>query len=181
MAAGGTTRRALTLLVTRSVALVAVLVMAGCAAIPTQGPIRDGDVVVPEPGPVFQVADDPLPDGSPEEIVNGFLNAGAAGLSDEFVVARKYLTSAANAEWDPTARVLVYPLNGGGPVIDARDDGSVVVSVPVEGSLDAAGIYTEAPPEAHEELGLQLERDSAGQWRIASLGDVVLLSASSFA
>ncbi|HQY34394.1 LpqB family beta-propeller domain-containing protein [Actinotalea sp.] len=155
--------------------------LAGCVAIPTSGPINTGDVVLTDPGPAIDLANDPPPDGTPEEIVNGFLSAGAAGVSDEFVVARKFLDPATAARWDPTARVLVYPLQGGGPEIEVREDGTAVVSVPVEGSLDGDGVYTEAPTGAQEELSLELRRNADGQWRISALDDVVLMSASSFA
>ncbi|HWS58510.1 MAG TPA: LpqB family beta-propeller domain-containing protein [Actinotalea sp.] len=167
----------------RGPALLAALlvVLAGCVAIPTSGPINTGDVVLSEPGAAFALANDPPPDGSPEDIVNGFLSAGAAGVSDEFVVARKYLTPGAATEWDPTGRVLVYPLQGGGPDIVMRDDGTAIVSVPVTGSVDRSGVYTEAPSGAQEELVLELRRGQDGQWRISTLDDVVLISASSFA
>lgn len=159
-----------------SVAAAAVL-LAGCAAIPTSGPIGTGDVVISEPGQPIPLANDPPQDGSPEDIVLGFLGAAAAGLSDEFVVARKYL--APTTAWDPTARVLVYPVRGG-PEITTRDDGTAVVRVPVEGSLDRDGVWTEAPADAHEELAMELVQDVAGQWRITALDDVVLMSASDF-
>lgn len=154
--------------------------LAGCVAIPTDGPIGTGDVVLDDPAPALPLANDPPIDGSPEEIVNGFLAAGAAGLRDEFVVARMYLDPLTASAWDPTARVLVYPLQGGGPQIEVRDDGSALVTVPIEGSLDAAGVYTEAPADAQEELVLELAQDADDQWRITSLEDGVLIGASSF-
>ena len=160
-----------------ALAVAAVVLLAGCAAIPTSGPIGTGDVVISEPGQPIPLANDPPQDGSPEDIVLGFLGAAAAGLSDEFVVARRYL--APTTAWDPTARVLVYPVRGG-PEITVRDDGTAVVRVPVEGSLDRAGVWTEAPADAHEELAMELVQDLTGQWRITALDDVVLMSASDF-
>jgi len=155
--------------------------LVGCVAIPISGPVNTGDVVLTDPGPAIDLANDPPPDGTPEEIVNGFLSAMAAGVSDEFVVARKFLDPATAAGWDPTARVLVYPLQGGGPEIEVRPDDTAVVSVPVAGSLGGDGVYTEAPSGAREELSLDLARNNDGQWRITNLEDVVLMSASSFA
>jgi hypothetical protein len=160
-----------------ALAAAAALLLAGCAAIPTSGPIGTGDVVISEPGQPIPLANDPPQDGSPEDIVLGFLGAAAAGLSDEFVVARKYLSP--TTAWDPTARVLVYPVRGG-PEISLRDDGTAVVRVPVEGSLDRDGVWTEAPADAHEELAMELVQDVSGQWRITALDDVVLMSASDF-
>lgn len=165
---------------TTLVAAVAVAVLAGCGGLPTSGPVRAGDVTVEDPGVPIALAADPVVDGSPETIVAGFLSAGAAGLSDDFQVARKYLTSPASVRWQPRARVLVHPSQG--PEIDVRDDGTgtVVVTVSVSGELDASGVYTEAAPGAREEYVLTLVQDMNDQWRIASLYDGVLMSARAF-
>ncbi len=161
-------------------AVLGLLVVTGCATIPTDGPVRTGDVVLSNPGFAVPLADDPPQDGTQQQIVSGFLLAGAAGLSDEFTVARKFLTASAATAWDPVARVLVYPLLGGGPEITIGSDGTAVVDVPVQGSLDRTGVYIEAPPGAHEQLQLTLTQTSDEQWRISGLDDVVLISASDF-
>ena len=74
--------------------VVAVLLSAGCVGIPTSGPIQDGNTVVEEPGLGVALANDPEVDAGPQQILTGFLSAGAGGLADEFVVARKFLTPA---------------------------------------------------------------------------------------
>lgn len=168
------TSRAVSLL---TAALAGVL-LAGCGGLPTSGPVRAGDVAVEDPGVPIALAADPVVDGSPEAIVAGFLSAGAAGLSDDFQVARKYLTSPASVRWQPRARVLVHPSQG--PEIDVRDDGRAVVTVSVLGELSASGVYTEAAPGAREEYLLTLVQDMNDQWRIASLYDGVLMSARAF-
>ena len=162
------------------IVLLALAVVGGCATIPTSGPVRTGDVALSNPGFAVPLANDPPQDGTQQQIVSGFLLAGAAGLSDEFTVARKFLTVRAATQWDPVARVLVYPLLGGGPEISIGADGSAIVDVPVQGSLDRTGVYTEAPPGAHEQLALTLTQTSDEQWRISGLDDVVLISASDF-
>ncbi len=161
-------------------ALAVLAVVAGCASIPTSGPVRTGDVALSTPEPAVPLANDPPQDGTPLEIVSGFLLAGAAGLADDFTVARKFLTPQTATRWDPVARVLVYPLLGGGPEITVGPDGSAVVDVPVQGTLDRNGVYTEAPSGAHEQLALTLALTSEDQWRISGLDDVVLISASDF-
>ena len=163
-----------------ALAAALLVAVAGCAAIPTSGPVQTGDVVLQSPGFAVPLANDPPQDGTPLEIVNGFLLAGAAGLSDEFTVARKFLTTQAATRWDPVARVLVYPLLGGGPEITVSSSGKAVVDVPVQGSLDRDGVYTEAPSDAHQQLQLTLSRTSDDQWRISGLDDVVLISATDF-
>lgn len=167
--------------VTTLVAAVAVAVLAGCGGLPTSGPVRAGDVTVEDPGVPIALAADPVVDGSPEAIVAGFLSAAAAGLSDDFQVARKYLTSPASVRWQPRARVVVHPSQG--PEIDVREDEesrTVVVTVSVSGVLDASGVYAEAAPGAREEYQLTVVQDMNNQWRIASLNDGVLMSARAF-
>ncbi len=167
---------------TATLVVLATLALAGCVSIPTSGPIRTGDVVSTEqPGVPLQLPSDPVVDAEPAELVRGFLLAGAAGLADEFVVARKFLTARASDEWDPRASVTVYPLRGSGPQVEPQDDGTVVVTVPVEATVDDAGRYTEAAPGALDtELVFELARDTSGQWRIAALPDGVLMDAGNF-
>ena len=173
-------RRRPRLLVAAVAAALAGLLLSGCVSIPTQGPIGTGEVVPVEPGLAIPLADDPEPDASPEQIVAGFLSAGAAGLYDEFAVARKYLTVTAADSWDPRARVLVYPLQGGGPEIQTSEDGTVLATVPVAATVDAAGRYVEAAPGSREEVAFELMLDGAGQWRISGLDDGVLMSSPNF-
>jgi hypothetical protein len=153
--------------------------LTGCAAIPTTGPINTGSPVLIDPGQPIPLISEPLQDGSPEQIVYGFLAASAAGLADQYAGARRYLTTAAAATWAPTASVLIYPSTAQ-PSVEKRDDGTVLVEVPVQGSLDATGVYTEAPPAAPGELAMGLVQNADGQWRISSLDDGVVMSAADF-
>ncbi|WP_051480597.1 LpqB family beta-propeller domain-containing protein [Cellulomonas sp. KRMCY2] len=173
-----TRRRRVTLVL---VAAAAALSLVGCVAIPIDGPIQEGDVVPAEPGSAFPQASDPLPGASPVEIVNGFLTAGAAGLYDDFAVARKYLTGSASSGWDPRAGVILYPLQERQPRVEERTDGTILVSIPLAATVDAAGVYTEAEPgAAPRELVFELMRDSTDQWRVSQLDDGVVMAASSF-
>lgn len=162
-----------------AVLVVAVLMSAGCVGIPTSGPIQDGKTVVEEPGLGVALANDPEVGAGPQQILTGFLSAGAGGLADEFVVARKFLTPAASAGWNPRAEVIVYP--SGGPQFTEREDGSFLVTVPVSATVDSAGRFTEAVPGSRpRELVFELVRDVNDQWRISSLDDGVLMSAANF-
>ena len=68
-----------------AVALVAVVsVLAACDGIPIAGPVGTGDGAVSEPGPVVLLAYGPPADANPQEIVRGFLQAGAAGNTDNW-------------------------------------------------------------------------------------------------
>ena len=84
--------------------------LAGCATIPTSGPVRTGgdlglqraeDRRRPDrPGPAAKGAD-------PESIVLGFLQSNADFVNDH-EVARKYLTATARQRWRPQAGTAVY-------------------------------------------------------------------------
>ncbi len=158
------------------VALVAALGLAGCVGIPTSGPVRQGDVPEREPAPPLSLPAEPIPDGTPEEIVQGFLRAGAAGLSDEFRAARTHMTS--GAEWEPRAQVLIY--GGSGP--QYRDDGAgtVVVTVPVAGIVDRTGVYIEVAARTPQALEFELVQDATNQWRISSAPEGVVMSPRDF-
>ncbi len=159
--------------------LIAVMALSGCAAIPTSGPIHTGDVALNDPGQPIPLGLEPQQDASPEAIVYGFLAASQAGLIDQFVGARKFLTYQAASDWVPTTRLLVYPSTTQ-PDVEAQPDGTVVVRVPVQGSLDDTGVYTEASAGSREELAMELTQNTGGQWRISSLDDVVVMSSSDF-
>jgi hypothetical protein len=165
--------------------LVLLLALAGCAAMPTSGPVGvgvDGDT---EQESVEPLGDPPPEDGSPEDIVRGFLGASAAGFSrgsgtesDDFRNAREYLSGETRRTWTPRERVVVYP-TASSPQL--RLDGSQVqVTVKVAARIDADGRYAQAGPSAEETLTFGMVQDSDGQWRISALDDGVVLSEPNF-
>ncbi|MEP7766048.1 LpqB family beta-propeller domain-containing protein [Sanguibacter sp. 25GB23B1] len=189
-----------------AVALAAALA-AGCAQIPTSGPVQRGDVTVTEPGPIFLQAYGPALDASPQDIVQGFLYAQAAGLNDDWVTAREYLAPAAAATWEPGTSTVVYSgetdlaqvagpdpdaevvepapsVEGETPGTDApvEDAGPAVVQgrISVVATLDGAGRFTEAPTDASENLTFSLEQGADEQWRITGVEDVSYVSVPNF-
>lgn len=90
--------------------LVALSLLAGCASIPTSGPVLPGRPVDTDPraGVSGVLPDLPSPGASPEAIVSGFLRA-AAGFSYDHRVARSFLTPQRRLAWRPDASVKVYP------------------------------------------------------------------------
>nr|WP_297425653.1 LpqB family beta-propeller domain-containing protein [uncultured Actinotalea sp.] len=160
------------------VLLAAVVALAGCATIPTSGPIGTGEVVVRQPGAPVPLAIAPEPDAPPEQIVGGFLRAVDAGIFDEFATARQFLTFQASSGWDPRARTVVY--QGGGPDIARQEDGTVLVTVPVAATIDAGGRLSEAAPSTREEVAFELRQGDDDQWRISALEDGVLLASPTF-
>lgn len=161
-----------------ALAAAAVVVAAGCAALPTAGPIHQGEAPVEsDVGGALPVPARPGLNDGPEAIVRGFLAASAAGVTDNYEVARLFLAASAQS-WRPSARTTVYSVTD--LTVDVEDD-EVGVSGPIAATVDDAGRYFEAEPGEQVETTFGLSRDSSGQWRISSLEDGVLVSEPTFA
>lgn len=137
--------------------------LAACAGIPTSGPVLEGDAEVAEPSGVVLFPDGPQPDAQPQAIVEGFLLAGAAGLSADFTVAREFLVGDFRSAWDPSDGVVVAK--------DITYEGTaaaqITAGLTVLGRVDDAGRFAEASPDSRESVTFDLRRSSTGQWRIA--------------
>ena len=157
------------------VMLVALLALAGCSSLPRSGEVH---AVNPTPNAVSEVglvAQPPVKDAGPEEIVQGFLDASAAGLGDDFAVARQFLSGSAAADWKPLAQVQVYP-DTQNIQRSRTDTGAIHVSVGALGTLSADGVFTESPNDATAATDFSLAKNADGQWRIVSLNDGIFLS-----
>ncbi|MGN8246001.1 LpqB family beta-propeller domain-containing protein [Cellulomonas soli] len=153
-------------------ATVGVLALAACTAMPTSGPVSAGDPQVTEPGGVDLLAEGPTQDAPPEKIVEGFLLAGAAGLADDFVVAREFLAGEARSSWEPLAGVVV----ASSQEIQLTSPTQVTLSVPVTARVDADGRYVEAPADARESVTFDMVQDDDDQWRIATVPTGLILT-----
>lgn len=159
-------------------AFLAAVMVAGCAAIPTGGPVSRSQVSTT--GEVQQNTNfKPIPPTSGADqnsIINGFINA-ATGFSDNFQVARKYLTSDAAGSWKSEQRTVVY--RGVPNVARAGSDGDYKVELDVDSVIDSDGTRTpaESGPSGTVQFGL-LKVD--GEWRINALPDGVILAKAYF-
>lgn len=164
------------------VMLAVTVVLAGCggipaslsARVPTAGPIEQGEQVGVEREDQFirVIAREPRPGMSPEEVVQGFLDASASFDADH-AVARDYLTPAASKQWETGAGVTVYD---GVPALTPLGD-VVQVTATKAGTIGANGRYQASGPSAslRESFGL---RKVDGEWRIDELPQGLLLSSS---
>lgn len=158
------------------VPLVAVAVLlTACVSFPEDGPVARGIEGAPEAEAISLVAEDPQPGDSPEQIVRGFLAGAAAGTTDDFTVARKYLTIATSSLWQPHAEVTIYA-GSETPIVEEISEREVQVQVQVAGTVDADGVYTTAAPGTTTTFDFRVFEDDRGQWRISDLADGVLLS-----
>jgi hypothetical protein len=163
------------------VATVVASLVAGCATVPTAGPIEQGPVVDSVESTQFirVIAAPPSRDASPAEIVRGFLEASAS-LEQDHAIARRYLTEEASEQWDPGARTAVYEESS--LEVRARGD-RVRVDVEISGELLPDGTLVSLSPA--EPLSLvvtlaQVPEEGADdpQWRIVDPPEGILISAA---
>lgn len=165
----------------KKIALLVALVLglAACSGLPRSGEVNVVPNVQATAGDVVLDAQGPVKGADPQEVVEAFIRASAAGLSDNFQVARQYLTDAANAEWDPTAQVRIYPDNQN-QAASVAPNGAIRISVGALAQLDANGRYSTASADSVISSEFSLVRNGEGEWRIAVLDDGVIMSNTLF-
>lgn len=161
-------------------AVAAALALAGCATVPTTGPVQQH---TPSGNGVDAgVRIDPLPPSvgaSQLLVVEGFLHAMSVYQPD-YAVAREYLTDAASNDWDPRAGVQIYA--DGFPPTEYEQ--IVALPAPVSGTLDASGRYSPASgdpgtgyaPGKNNVHNFTLIKNDDGQWRITNPPEGLLVS-----
>lgn len=154
-----------------AVAGLALTVLLGaCATVPTSGPVEEHDFRdEPASSSVLVAPVPPAPGASPTLVVEGFLHAMSTDQAD-FAVARQYLTDAAASTWDPGAGTTVYA-DGTPP---RETENSVVLSVPIVGTLSARGEFREATGRLSQDFKLVKGGDE--QWRISQPPEGLLIS-----
>lgn len=158
------------------VACVSVL-LAGCVAVPTSGPVERQSPAQQQVNPGVEIAPVPPAQGaSPGLIVEGFLHAMAT-YQTGYSVARQFLTPTASDGWQPETGVEIYA--GGYP--PQVSDSGVVLTAPLVGRLDAQGTFTPATAITQYLHDFGLLRDAEGQWRISQPPRGLLISQSLFA
>lgn len=160
-------------------ALVAALVLTACAGLPLTGTVQGGRSIGEElPAPDFlRLPDRPQAGATPEEIVEGFLRAGAGPVSD-WARAREFLAPSFRDTWDPTAGVLIEA-TGATRAPVAVGERSVEVGVSPVATVDADGVYEPAPGDTLP-LRFELLQQEDGEWRITQAPDGIVLDRDSF-
>jgi hypothetical protein len=167
-------------------ALVASLALAAasCAQIPDSGAVRRGSPVLPqgEPALIQFQPDGPHRGDTPQQVVEGFLTAMQAYPPDS-VVAREFLSPAADAGWEPGASTLIYTEHAtsqSGGTGTRSSHAVVALRATRIASLSPRGSWMSAPfggqPFAQS---IHLVRVH-GQWRIADPPAGTLVSAAYF-
>jgi hypothetical protein len=156
------------------------VILAGCASIPTSGPVVvEGGVVVNDapPAPVALVR--PPADGaSPEEVVAGFLTANAVP-TDDYRIARTFLSPEVQESWNPDAGAIIYS-DGAGYSLTARTTSEVRLVADEVGRLTSDAQYLVADPGARVNQPFVLRKIDE-QWRILGLRDGLFITSRDLA
>lgn len=163
-------------LVAASVALVA-LVLTGCASIPSSGPVQAGDPPPVDPAnDVDILVPGPASGASQTEILEGFVTA-ALSPSNNYQVAREYLTPEFADEWDADAVATIDVLADRERVVvddtTMRIDATPAASLRENGQYEEPDIRTPIPLDYHF---AQVE----GEWRISSAPTGILIDQVAF-
>lgn len=160
-------------------ALVALpaLLLSACVSVPFSGGIEAGGPVDTE----VDVAFDFLPSGpsegaTQEELLAGFF-AAATASQNNYRIARSYLATDAADTWNPYAITLVRSREG---IVERLDDNTLSYTVPITASVDAVGRYAVSDSSTAQTLPTFGFVQEDGEWRIAELGDGILISQQAF-
>ncbi|PMC06983.1 hypothetical protein CJ226_03440 [Microbacterium sp. UMB0228] len=180
------TRASRRLLRAAAVAVVALLLPA-CAGLPTSGDVAVGLELgeSPDDVDVLPVASGPVAGAGPEEIVEGFLEAGIT-TSDNWATAREFLAPSLQRSWRPSAGVSIdagaeartLTSNLADDQVEDAEEAEVEVLLELVASVDDSGEYNGAPGDSS--VPFALARDEDGEWRITQAPDGVVIDEARF-
>ena len=152
-------------------------VLAGCARMPTTGPVgRSEDSALTGGNAPQYIPPGPREGASPQSIIEGFFNAGS-GYQNDFTVARQFLAPANAVSWKPSQRTLVY--RGSATVVPTGRENEYRYEMDLAYSVDADGIATPYPAGTKESIDVSLSSVD-GQWRVSKLPDGTAIPEETF-
>ncbi len=161
-----------------TIALAAAAVLAGCAGIPTSGPVVAGpEIGFAEPDFVVNPAG-PQPGATPADILVGFMTALRAPQGG-YQVAKEFLAPSLATSWKPDARALIR-VGTPGITETLATPTTVRVDYTIEtvAQVDDRGRYAETP-RTERTLAFAFSLHD-GEWRISEAPDGIVLSAAAF-
>ena len=162
-----------------SVLIAACVGVSGCASIPTSGAVQAGEGEVAFDEDLFPIPPQ-IPEDDPLRLVEGFVTASTAGVTDDFSDVRGYLIDPAASEWDPLAKVTVYGTGDFTPVWDETAS-TVTYSLPLAATISADGQMTEYEAGTRATVTFGVTNVLPGRWRISSLDDGIVISEAGLA
>lgn len=165
------------LLVAASVAIVS-LAIAGCASIPTSGPVQQGDLAVPtdSTGDIDILVEGPVDGDTQQQILEGFLEA-ALSPGNNYQVAREFLTQDFADEWDADAGATIDVLAD--RETETIDETMMRVEATPAASLSSNGQYEEPDSSTPIPLTYQFAQVE-GEWRISNAPTGILIDEVGF-
>jgi lipoprotein LpqB-like beta-propeller protein/sporulation and spore germination protein len=158
-------------------AVLAALLAAGCATIPSAGPVNSAPTPAPPGGGgsgcCELIVKGPQQGWNPEQVVSNFLLASSS-FAHSHAIAREYLTPAASRLWQPRGAVTILaqtPRVYQQPGLQSGQDSraSVVVSWQELATLNANGQYIPASPGGAAQQQVFTLVSVKGQWFISGL------------
>ncbi|WP_137845249.1 LpqB family beta-propeller domain-containing protein [Microbacterium sp. 2FI] len=163
-----------------ALAAVAAVALSACAGLPTSGTVHPGlqAGATSSQSESFFIPDRPQPGATPEQIVEGFIRAGAGpGANGQWDRAREFLAPSLRSQWKPEAQVTIdLP---GDRVAVAPEDGRVDLALIAVATVDERGTYQRTEIGARS-LPFRLAQQADGEWRITEAPDGVVLSRDFF-
>lgn len=161
----------------KKLALLMVVLLTGCAQLPTSGPVSSGPVVEVGGGEdfAFYTPSGPELDADQTEIVSGFINAHI-GPQNDYAIAREFLTEEFSATWNPQEEVLI---RSSSPTYENLTDNRQRVTVRTIATVDQYGEYRSMEEVDQRSLFFNLVRED-GEWRIDSAPNLTVVSSPVF-
>ena len=172
----------------RGAALVlAALLLPACAGLPTSGGVAVGLKLGESAQDVdfLPVASGPVAGAGPEEIVEGFLEAGIT-TSDNWDTAREFLAPSLQRSWRPAVGVSIdmgtesRTITSSVPSeeVDTAETAEVQVLLDLVASVDETGAYAEALGPSP--VPFTVKRMGNGEWRITQAPDGIVIDEPRF-
>lgn len=147
-----------------SFAALLALVLAGCAGIPSSGPVKPGAALVETDTSTIEFFPaGPIADATQEQILRGFLEA-ASGPQNDYAVAKQFLTPEFQTRWDPNAGVAI---DSSARTLVMSPNNTAILSSTVSATIDAHGQYAELATPTTRTVSYSFAQVN-GQWRISS-------------
>lgn len=157
-------------------AMMLAAVTVGCATIPGSGHVEVGLTDLAQAEQFYQFTPaGPVLDASQEDVVRGFV-AAATSSTDDYAVAREFLSTDYGAQWDPYYGVIV---DEGGRAYRTDGGAAGVLSLSATSKIDSAGQMLPVEPGPATDVRFEFER-VGGQWRISSAPSGIILDKSTF-
>jgi len=150
-------------------AVLLVVLLAGCAGLPTNSPVRAKQAISSSPAeqPPNVFPNPPQPGEGQREIVGDFLKANSSP-DEDYRVARMFLTATASNAWNPTGHPTMITTGEQDYSIVETYAGPVQVTGDALATLDSNGHLTQLAAHRRMQSGFRMKKVN-GQWRIAKL------------